>query len=111
MTEKEKAQIREKLVSEITRVKQDVENLKEETKPVDSEGMDDITRMDAIVSKSVKDAALAAARSRLGGLEYALKRLDDDDPEFGYCLECGDTIPLPRLLSMPEASRCVHCAE
>ncbi len=111
MTEKERAQIREKLVSEIARVKQDVENLKEITKPVDTEGMDEITRMDAIVSKSVNDAALAAARSRLGGLEYAFKRLEDDDPEFGYCLECGEAIPLPRLFSMPEASRCVNCAE
>ena len=109
MTEKEKQLICEKLVAELTRVKQDVENLKEVTKPVSFEDMDEITRMDIIVNKSVNDAALASSRSRLASLEYALKHADD--PDFGYCQECGEAIPVPRLLSMPEAKRCVDCAE
>ena len=109
MTEREKKQISDKTLAEITRLKQDIENLKEVTKPVVFEDMDDITRMDSIVNKSVNDAALSAAKSRLAGLEYALKRLDD--PEFGYCADCGDNIPIPRLLSMPESTLCVNCAE
>ncbi|MDL2210912.1 TraR/DksA family transcriptional regulator, partial [Desulfovibrio sp. OttesenSCG-928-O18] len=91
------------------RLKEDIENLKEVTKPVNPEDMDDITRMDAIVNKSVNDAALAAAKSRLAGLEYAAKRFDD--PDFGYCIDCGESIPIKRLLSMPESTLCVDCAE
>lgn len=109
MTHTEKQQIQEKTMAEITRLKGDIEYLKEVTQPVAAEDMDDISRMDAIVSKSVNDAALAAARSRLAGLEYAAKRFDD--PEFGYCVACGESIPVKRLLSMPEATLCVDCAE
>ena len=109
MTEDEKNTIRGIILAETARLKQDVEALKEVTKPVAPEDMDDITRMDAIVNKSVNDAALAAAKSRLAKLEYAGKRLDD--PEFGYCVECGETIPVKRLLAMPESTLCVDCAE
>ena len=109
MTETEKNQIREKMVAEISRLKLDIQNLKEVTKPVSPEDMDDITRMDIIVNKSVNDAALSSAQSRLAGLEYALKRLGD--PEFGYCADCGETIPFKRLLSMPESTLCVDCAQ
>ena len=56
----------------------------------------------------VYDAALAAARTRLAGLEYALKRIDD--PEFGYCIDCGEEIGFARLLAMPETVRCIGCA-
>ena len=109
MSEAERQQIKDRLLAEIGRVRQDVENLKEVTQPVVFEDMDDITHMDSIVNKSVNEAALAASRNRLAGLEYALKRIHD--PEFGYCVECGERIPLQRLLFMPEASRCVNCAE
>lgn len=109
MTGEEKNRIREKILAETSRLRQDVESLKEVTKPVAPEDMDDITRMDAIVNKSVNDAALSAAKSRLAMLEYAGKRLDD--PEFGYCAACGEAIPLPRMFAMPESTLCVDCAE
>lgn len=109
MTDDEKNRLREKILAETARLRQDVEGLKEITKPVAPEDMDEITRMDIIVNKSVNDAALAAAKSRLAMLEYAGKRLDD--PEFGYCVECGEAIPIPRLFAMPESTLCVDCAE
>ena len=109
MTKTEKEQIRGRIVSELARVREDVEKLIAVTQPVVYEDMDDITHMDAIVNKSVNEAALASSKKRLAGLEYAMKRLED--PEFGYCIECGEVIPSARLLSMPEASRCVDCAD
>ena len=109
MTETQKKQLKAKIVAELERGRQDSNSLKELTKPVGFEDMDEITRMDAIVNKSVNDAALAALKTRLAGLEYALKRLDD--PDFGYCMECGEEIPLARLFAMPEANKCVNCAE
>jgi DnaK suppressor protein len=110
MTDADKTGIRSKIVSEIQRLELDAERLGALTDPAALEGLDEVARMDAIVSKSMHDATLAAARQRIGKLEYALKRIAGD-PEFGCCIECGDTIPLPRLMSMPEALRCVDCAE
>ena len=109
MTDEDKNRIRDKIFAETARLRHDVEGLKEITKPIVLEDMDEITRMDAIVNKSVNDAALAAAKSRLAKLEYAAKRLDD--PDFGYCAECGDPIPVPRMFAMPESTLCVDCAD
>lgn len=110
MTDAEKQQIREKILSEIERLKHDVERLRELTDPAALEDLDEVARMDAIVSKSVHDTTMAAAKQRITKLDYALKRLQEDD-EFGYCNECGEEIPMPRLLSMPETMRCVDCAD
>lgn len=108
MTEIQKTSLREKIVSELSRVIKDIASLEEVTRPVSAEDMDDITLMDSIVNKSVNEAALATARVRRAGLEYALKRIETHD--FGYCMECGEAIPYARLLAMPETSYCVDCA-
>ena len=108
MTDAQRTTLKNKILAERERLAQDIKALEEITKPVGNEDMDDITRMDSIVNQGVNSAALAAARNRLAGLEYALKRIQD--PEFGYCLECGEEIPFARLLVMPEAAYCVNCA-
>ncbi len=110
MTSAQKEEIKQKLLSELKRLTKDVATLEEITRPVSAEDMDDITRMDSIVNKSVNEAALSAARTRLAGLEYARKRIDDD-PEFGYCIDCGEEIGFARLRAMPETVRCVDCAK
>lgn len=68
-----------------------------------------LTRMEAIASKSINDAALSKARYTLSKLEVALQAIDH--PDFGLCRECEEPIPLPRLRIMPEAELCVHCAQ
>ena len=108
MTSAQKEELHHKILVELERLTADVLNLEEIIRPVGMDDMDDITRMDAIVNKSVNAAALAAARTRLAGLEYALKRIGE--PEFGYCIECGEEIGLPRLRAMPETVRCINCA-
>lgn len=108
MNESQKIALQEKLLGELERITVDIKSLEEITKPVGAEDMDDITRMDSIVNKSVNSAALSASRSRQAGLEYALKRIGD--AEFGYCSICGEEIPFARLLAMPEATLCVDCA-
>jgi DnaK suppressor protein len=108
MTDAQRTTLKNKILAELERLARDIRALEEITRPVGGEDMDDITRMDSIVNQGVNSAALAAARSRLAGLEYALKRIQD--PDFGYCLECGEEIPFPRLLAMPEAAYCVNCA-
>ncbi len=109
MTEQQRQALKEKICAELERITQDIVHLEEATKPQSADDMDEITRMDALMSKSFHDAALAAAKARLAGLEYALKRIDD--PEFGFCRDCGEEIPLPRLMAMPESALCVDCAK
>ena len=109
MTEEQRTRIREKIVSELDRLAGDIRTLEEITRPVSAEDMDDISRMDSIVNKSVNEAALNAARARRAALEYALKRVAE--PEFGYCIDCGEEIPFASMLAMPESPRCIDCAK
>lgn len=109
MTEEEKASLVEKIALEISKLNDDIKGLEAEVKGAETDDTDEITRMDSIVTKSMKDAALSAAKHRLAVLQHAATRVNSDD--FGYCAECGDKIPLPRLMAMPESTYCVVCAE
>ncbi len=110
MQDIQKEALVQKMYEEVGRLKMEVGRLKEVTKPVapdDSIGR--LSRMDNIVNNSVNSAALTKAESRLAGLEFVLRNIDD--PDFGYCMECGAPIPHARLMAMPGATLCVNCAE
>ncbi len=108
MTEQQKDALKAKIASELERLVGEIARLEEITRPIIAEDMDDITRMNAIVNKSVNQAALSTAKARYAGLEYAVKHLET--PEFGYCRDCGEPIAFARLLAMPEAVLCIECA-
>ncbi len=67
-----------------------------------------LSRMDAIGNLSINQATLADNRRKLTLLHKALGRVDDS--EFGICVDCGEPIPVGRILIMPETNLCVHCA-
>lgn len=67
-----------------------------------------LSRMEAVGSKSIQEAALHQAKTRLAGLKTALSKIDQED--FGLCQVCEEEIPLKRLLVMPEKNICVECA-
>jgi DnaK suppressor protein len=93
----------------ISELKEDIEAYKALTQPIapdDSIGR--LTRMEAINSKSINEAALRKARTKLSRLERILR--DIDDPDFGLCQTCEEPIPFARLMAMPESSLCVACA-
>jgi DnaK suppressor protein len=48
-------------------------------------------------------------RQELRDIDAALQRLDDGT--YGHCTACGLKIPPGRLEAMPQAERCVRCAE
>ncbi len=114
MNKPDKKRVKERLIQEFDRVAEEVVRLSALTEAAESgeafDGLDEVERMDAVLAKSNNDAALAAARTRLARLELTLERLDTD-PEFGVCLECGENIGVKRLLAMPDATRCIRCAE
>ncbi len=54
------------------------------------------------------DLALGDAEMReLGAVSQALKRLEQ--PDYGWCLDCGNPIAFDRLQAEPWALRCVAC--
>jgi DnaK suppressor protein len=111
MKEEELEQLKVKIGKKIKRVKADIEHLVELTQPIAPENaLGRVTRMDAINNKSVNEAALRQAKLTLGKLEYSLQRIENNDPAFGQCSQCGEPIPMPRLLLMPESDKCVNCA-
>lgn len=101
-----KNQIREK----IEVLKKDILSYKELTKPVSPDSsIGRLTRMEAINSKSINEAALRKAKDTLSSLEHALEMIDD--PDFGLCRNCEEPIPIARLIILPETQLCVECAE
>lgn len=44
----------------------------------------------------------------LAYLNEALERVEND-PEYGFCVECGARIPNERLEEVPHTRHCVHC--
>lgn len=104
---------RNKIKAEITRLivtcKADIEDLKEQCKPIAPENsIGRISRMEAINSKSVAEAALRRAQSKLNTLTLAIEKIDDSN--FGSCKNCGKTIQAGRLMLMPESPYCISCA-
>ena len=109
MEEKEKNQLRERLVAGIKAVTADIAAYKQLTKPIAPDNaIGRLTRMEAINSKSVNEAALRKAEETPAMLERAQAKIDL--PDFGICRECDEPIPPARLLVMPETTLCVHCA-
>ncbi len=53
-------------------------------------------------------ALLARGEEALRRLDVALDRRRTG--EYGRCADCGKTIAPERLVAVPEATRCLHCA-
>lgn len=68
-----------------------------------------VSRMDAINNKAMTQAALNQANQKLNALKGALNRINE--PDFGLCAKCHGTIPLGRILLVPQSRFCVNCAK
>jgi len=109
MKAEEKEQLRALIPQRIERIKLDIEELIELTKPIEPDcAIGRVSRMDAINNKSINDATLIKKRRQLEGLESSLKSLDDKN--FGKCVVCGNEIQMGRILIMPESRKCMACA-
>ena len=109
MNKKDKSTLEEKILAKIESLKENIIQLKEQSKPISPENaIGRISRMDAINNKGVVEAALRNAERKLDGLENALERIDEES--FGKCARCGTEMQAGRLLIMPESRYCVKCA-
>ncbi len=109
MTPEEKIKLKALIENKMERLKQQIVDLKELTKPIEPDcAIGRVSRMDAINNKSVNEAGLRKKIEQLSGLEYTLSIFDKDELE--HCSVCGDPIPTGRLFVMPESRKCVRCA-
>ena len=108
MDNKEKAKLKENIQDKLKTIKKDIASYELLTKPVSPDNaIGRLTRMEAINSKSMNEAALKRAQYTLSKLERAFAKIDH--PDFGLCRECEEPIPFKRLLIMPESKFCVAC--
>lgn len=106
----QRSKIKERIVAEIKATKAQVAALHELSRPIAPDNaVGRLSRMEAISTKGINQAALGNAKRKLARLQHALTQVDD--PDFGVCYECGKPIPIGRILLMPESTMCVQCAE
>ena len=73
---------------------------------------DSVGRLSRINAMQVQAMALAQARRRQSeraAIDAALVRIDEN--EFGYCVRCGEDIPIARLEHNPAFTTCIDCAK
>ena len=110
MDTENREKLKDHIQKEIEDLKQDIKSYQLLTQPVAPDNaIGRLTRMEAINSKSINEAALNKAKRTLSKMERALIRIND--PDFGLCRECEEPIPFARLMIVPESDLCVRCAE
>lgn len=110
MKNDQKTKLKENIIEKIKTIKENIASYKLLTKPISPDNaIGRLTRMEAINSKSINEAALRNAKDTLSKLERSLTKIDN--PDFGLCRECEEPIPSARLMVLPETDLCVQCAE
>jgi len=108
MKQNEKQQVKAYLLKEKAKLEDRLAELKELTKPIEPDcAIGRVSRMDAINNRSINEAALQKSKDKQKKINISLEHIDDED--FGNCIQCGDPIPIQRLLIMP-GSLCVRCS-
>ena len=104
-----KEDIKQTLLKEISKTEATIKKFRELTKPIAPDcAIGRVSRMDAIINKSVTEAALQKAEEKLQNLHRVYSQIGTDD--FGICLKCRQAIPVGRILIRPESLYCVRCA-
>ncbi len=110
MTKEEKEKLENHIKEQIEKLQKDIVSYKQLTRPIAPDNaIGRLTRMEAISSKSINEAALHRANQTLSKLERVLKMADA--PDFGLCRTCEEPIPFGRLMIVPETDLCVECSE
>ena len=109
MRKEEREQLKRHISDRIDAVNGDITAFKALSRPVSPDNaIGRLTRMEAINSKSINEAALRKSLTTRSLLEEALRNIDSED--FGFCRDFDEPIAFARLMAMPEAALCVGCA-
>ncbi len=110
METEKREKLKDHIEKKIDGLKEDIESYKMLTRPISPDNaIGRLTRMEAINSKSINEAALNKAKQTLSKIERALPMINN--PDFGLCGKCEEPIPFARLMIVPESDLCVQCAE
>jgi RNA polymerase-binding protein DksA len=86
----------------------EAEALASEREPGDTQFDEESGEGDTVSVERERDLALSsAARQTVEEIDRALARIEDGS--YGYCVTCGDRIPVARLEVIPWADQCVKC--
>jgi RNA polymerase-binding protein DksA len=86
----------------------EAEALANEREPGDTQFDEESGEGDTVSVERERDLALSAtARQTVEDIDRALARIADGS--YGYCINCGDRIPVARLEVIPWADQCVRC--
>lgn len=78
MTDQERTALKGKIVTSISDTEATITELRELTRPISPENaIGRISRMDAINNKSINEAALNQAITKMDKLQFALKKCDE----------------------------------
>ena len=80
----------------------------QKTVMLDQQSVGRLSRMDALQQQAMAKATQTRRSLQSVRAKAALSRIDEG--EYGYCIECGDNIPLNRLELDPTVPTCVSCA-
>ncbi|MEP2772252.1 MAG: TraR/DksA C4-type zinc finger protein [Fulvivirga sp.] len=105
----DKKVLKEKIREELLKTEEDIRELKAQSTPISPENaIGRVSRMDAINNKSISEASLRQAEDKHKKLLTALEKIDEST--YGTCQRCQQTIPIGRLMLMPNSTKCVNCA-
>ena len=107
LTSTEKQELLTKLKHELSDLEQQIESIHERSAPVqlDQQAVWRISRIDAIQQQQMAQAGELLMQQHL----LRIKQILLEPEEYGFCLECGESIGLGRLTIHPIAELCIQC--
>ena len=100
------ARIRDQLIAKQNELARRLERLKENLTA--GRSADSQEQAQELENAEVVDALGNEARSEITKIAKALDQIKNDT--YGICVDCGETIPMARLVAHPFADRCIRCA-
>lgn len=101
---------RDRLIARRRELQELAQSSAESRRPVelDQTRVGRLSRMDALQNQAMSLEAERRRKLELQRIEASLKRIEEGD--YGYCVTCGEQIPLRRLELDPTLPTCVDCA-
>jgi len=109
-TTENKARIRDALLALEKELKDFIVAVSDSTETVelDQGQQGRLSRIDAMQSQKMAIAQRDRATQRLERVHNILATAEHE--EFGCCGECGEPIPMARLMARPDSVLCIECA-
>lgn len=110
MTPQELEQLREQLEEERAQHLKTLSTSRESAKgdELDQTRVGRLSRIDAIQSQCIIQAANRRITEELQKIDFALQRIERGT--YGWCQSCGCDIAFARLRAIPSTLKCIDCA-